>query len=503
MKYIREVAAGLGLGLLAFAAVLGLNVLPVLLTLALLFMFTRMMPNMRGGAIGGKFVGVAAPGSAVQTVSFQDIGGQAGAKRELLEALDFINNVEKVKALGIRPLKGILLTGPPGTGKTLLAKAAAGYTNSVLLTAAGSEFIEMYAGVGAQRVRELFQRARDTARREKKSSSVIFIDEIEVLGGKRGSHSSHLEYDQTLNQLLVEMDGINADDEIKVLVIGATNRSDLMDPALLRPGRFDRVVNVDLPDREGRLAILQLHTRSKPMGAVDLDKVAQDTFGFSGAHLESLTNEAAILAMREGVPCLEQRHLVEAIDKVILGEKADRKPNPKERERVAVHEAGHAVVGELIKPGTVSSLTIRSRGGALGFVRNTPEDDFYLYTKEVLEDQICGLLAGSVAEGLILGQRSTGASNDFEKAMELARRLVLGGMSALGIVDDNTLPQDRLHMTLNDILSAQEQRAGKLIEEHREQLLAVAKLAIEKETLTGDEFRALLAAEPAPTPSAA
>ena len=351
----------------------------------------------------------------------------------------------------------------------------------------------MYAGVGAQRVRELFQRARENARREKKNSAVIFIDEIEVLGGKRGQHTSHLEYDQTLNQLLVEMDGISADDEVRVLVVGATNRSDLMDQALLRPGRFDRIVNVDLPDRDGRLAILQLHTRNKPLAEdTNLDKIAQDTFGFSGAHLESLANEAAILAMREGEEEIGQKHLVEAIDKVILGEKMDRRPNPQERERVAIHEAGHAVVGELVQPGSVSSLTIRSRGGALGFVRHATEEDHYLYTREALENQICGLLAGAVAEGLLLGQRSTGASNDFAKATDMARQLVLGGMSSLGIVDEDSLHQDRLHQTVNEILAVQEQRATELIEGHRRQLEVVAKRAIEVETLSGDEFRALL-----------
>ena len=502
MKYFREIALGIGVGLLTFAAFLGLNILPMVFTVALLFMFTRVLPGGKAFSGGSKFATVGGAAPAVRTVSFHDIGGQAAAKRELLEALDFVNNQDQAVKMGIRPLKGILLTGPPGTGKTLLAKAAAGYTNSVLLTAAGSEFIEMYAGVGAQRVRELFQRARETARREKKTSAVIFIDEIEVLGGKRGQHTSHLEYDQTLNQLLVELDGISANDDVRVLVIGASNRSDLMDGALLRPGRFDRIVNVDLPDREGRLAILQLHTRNKPLGEdCDLGKIAQDTFGFSGAHLESLTNEAAILAWRDGEETIRQKHLVEAIDKVILGEKTDRRPNPKERERVAIHEAGHAVVGELLQPGSVSSLTIRSRGGALGFVRNAPEDDHYLYTKELLEDQICGLLAGAVSEGLILGQRSTGASNDFAKANNLARQLVLGGMSSLGIVDDDSLPQDRLHHTVNEILAAQEQRATELIKSHRVQLEAVAKLAIEQETLSGEEFRALLhSAGPAPAP---
>ena len=265
-------------GVLLFAALIGINVLPYVLLLGLLVIMGR-----RFGWQGiGQGTGVLLSHAAqVPAISFADIGGQATAKQELLEALDFINQDEATRRLGIRPLKGLLLIGPPGTGKTLLAKAAASYTDSAFLAASGSEFVEMYAGVGAQRVRQLFQRARDIARRQGKTKAVIFVDEIDVLGGHRGQHSSHLEYDQTLNQLLVEMDGINEDESIRLLVIGATNRADLLDAALLRPGRFDRLVRVDLPDKEARLQILQLHTRNKPLGAdVDLAQLAEETYGF-------------------------------------------------------------------------------------------------------------------------------------------------------------------------------------------------------------------------------
>ncbi|HLS89393.1 MAG TPA: AAA family ATPase, partial [Sphingobacteriaceae bacterium] len=247
---IREVLLGAGAALLVFLGLNGVDVLPFLFLAALLAVLWFLV---EGRGAGRRFQVVGAPSAAEgpAPVTFSDVGGQEVPKRELMEALEFLREAERVAQLGIRPLKGILLAGPPGTGKTLMAKAAAHYTDSVFLAASGSQFVEMYAGVGAQRVRQLFREARALARRQGKRSAMVFIDEIEVLGGRRGQHGSHLEYDQTLNQLLVEMDGLNADDPVRVLVIGATNRADLLDPALLRPGRFDRVVHVDLPDREG------------------------------------------------------------------------------------------------------------------------------------------------------------------------------------------------------------------------------------------------------------
>jgi cell division protease FtsH len=427
-------------------------------------------------------------------IDFNQIGGQEVAKKELLEALDFVIKPDKLKEMGIRPLKGVMLVGPPGTGKTLLARAAASYTGSSFLSAAGSEFIEMYAGVGAQRVRSLFSRCRSIAHRENKKSAILFIDEIDILGGKRGSHSSHLEYDQTLNQLLVEMDGLSGDDDINILVIGATNRPETLDPALLRPGRFDRVVQVDLPDLEGRLQILKLHLKNKPVDqTVDLEKIARETFGFSGAHLESLGNEAAILAMRENENTIKEHHLMEAIDKVIMGEKLDRKADREEIWRIAVHETGHALVSETVKPGSISTITITPRGKALGYIRQQPERDYYLYTKDYLEQQIAIMLGGAVSEKLILGNQSTGSVNDFNQAVETAKKIISAGLSSLGVVGIKELPVGLLHRTIRQIISTQERWVTALLEKQVDLIYKIAGYLAEKEKMTGDLLREIMA----------
>ncbi len=436
----------------------------------------------------------AGGGSGVKPdVTFEDIGGQATAIKELKEALEFIKNQSDIQKLGIRPLKGILLTGPPGTGKTLLAKAAAGYTDAAFVTASGSEFIEMYAGVGAQRVRKIFQVARETSLRMGKNNSIIFIDEIEILGGKRGQITSHLEYDQTLNELLVQMDGLKVDDRVRVLLIAATNRVDMLDPALLRPGRFDRQVKVELPDREGRLEILKLHTRNKPLaGDVNLDAIARETFGFSGAHLESLANEAAILAMREKLRQVHHRHFHEAVDKVMMGDRLDRQPAPAELKRVAIHEAGHAFVSEHLRRGSVSTLTITPRGQALGYMRQTPEDDTYLYTRDYLENQVAVMLAGAVAEEMMLGGRSTGAGNDYLQATKTADQIINCGMSDLGVIDPEMLPRSLRYRTQKKILLAQEQRVRDFLEMKKKELGRVVDLLLEQEKISGHQLRSIL-----------
>lgn len=488
---LKEIAIGGGIALVIFLTWQGYNVLPVIFLAGLLFVLnqTAGFSNLLGATRTGTVVQKAAS----RRVSFEDIGGQAPAKRELMEALEFITDRSRTRALGIRPLKGVLLTGPPGTGKTLMAKAAATHTNSVFFSASGSEFIEVYAGVGAQRVRQLFSRAREAARREHTSSAIIFIDELEVLAGRRGQHAGHLEYDQTINQLLVEMDGLSTDDDITVLVIGATNRFDLLDPAVLRPGRFDRVVRVDLPDREERAEILRIHAAGKPLAPdADLDEVARQTFGFSGAHLESVVNEAAILAFREGSTAIEQRHLIDAVDKVVMGEKADRRPRTEELERVAIHELGHALVAELSRPGSVSMVSVSSRGGALGYVRQAPDADRYLYSREDLEQQVDVLLAGCVAEEMFCGSRSTGAQKDLEQAVELARSLVSGGMSELGIVSQDLVPEATMHQTVTRIIAGREARVKNLLAVRRSKLLRARSLLLEKERLDGDDFRRLL-----------
>ncbi len=489
------VGIGAGLAVVIFLLFQGLDLIPWVLIAAIIYATIQL-----GGfrSLQHKITKTVKNGGKAG-VTFEDVGGQGTAKKELLEALDFLVQRDLVKKLGIRPLKGILLSGPPGTGKTMLAKAAASYTKSAFLATSGAEFIEVYAGVGAQRVRDLFRRAREMAKREENDSAIIFIDEIEVLGGKRGQTNSHLEYDQTLNQLLVEMDGMNLEEGAQVLVMAATNRVDLLDPALLRPGRFDRLVRADLPDREGRRQILEIHAQNKPFAAaVDLDAVAKESFGFSGAHLESLTNEAAILAMREGKEEVEQGHLLEAIDKVIMGEKLERRPGKEELRRVAIHEGGHALVGERLRPGLVANITITSRGGALGYVRHAPQDDMYLQTKDYLEKDIAVLLAGSVAEEVVLGCRSTGAANDFEHALATAKKMVLAGMSEAGVVSEEIIPQSRLHRMVTGIIALQEKTARAILVEDRDILEKIAAILLDRESLSGDNLRSLLARQELP-----
>ncbi|MDP2872985.1 MAG: AAA family ATPase [Bacillota bacterium] len=483
-----EHGIGAGLGLLVFLGTQGYNVVPVLflIGLALLLLQAPM-----AGRLGGRKITVRPQSRFL--VSFGEIGGHVAAKQELVEALDFVNLRDEASALGIRPLRGVLLSGPPGTGKTMLAKAAASHTDSVFLATSGSEFIEVYAGVGAQRVRQLFADARATAKREKRRTAVIFIDEIEVLAPERGTHRGHLEYDQTLNQLLVEMDGLKTEDDIQLLIIAATNRYDLLDPALLRPGRFDRIVQVGMPDREDRLQILSLHVQNKPLADdVELDEVARATFGFSGAHLESVANEAAILALREGCGSITSRHFSEATDKVIMGERLGRRPSDEELRRIASHEGGHALVAEAICPGTVASVTVASRGMALGYVRQIPRTDQLLQTQEQLEENIDIALSGPLAEKMLCGSRSTGAAQDFKVAAEGARNMVLAGMTGLGVVLADTVPAGLMHRAIRDVLAGRERRVRETLESGRGALVRLRDLLLERETLSGDELRRLL-----------
>ncbi|MCL6451348.1 MAG: AAA family ATPase [Acetobacteraceae bacterium] len=481
---MKEMLAGAGLAVVAFLLLQGYNLLPFLFMAGVAYVLIE-STALRGS---GRFAPQQA--EARRRVTFDDIGGQATAKKELIEALDLVRQRDRLSRLGIRPLKGILLSGPPGTGKTLMAKAAANYTRSSFLAASGSEFVEVYAGVGAQRVRELFTRARREARSAGHQGAVVFLDEIEVMAGQRGRHSSHLEYDQTLNQLLVEMDGLAHDHEGRILVIGATNRIDLLDPALLRPGRFDRVVRVGMPDREGRLHILKLHTRNKPLDPdVDLEALARESFGFSGAHLESVANEAAILAMREGLERISQRHLLEAADKVAMGERIDRRPGTEELRRVAIHELGHALASEVLRPGSVSAITITSRGEALGYVRQSQEQDPCLFTRQRLEEEIQLLLAGAAAEELLLGGASTGASSDFERAAQIARRIVLQGLSPLGVVDGSSLPRKVMHRSTRRILARQGDEARRLVGLYRGLIEEACGILLERESMEGEDLR--------------
>lgn len=484
---LKDIFLGSAIALILFLGITGYEVFPFLLLGGMVLLFYYLVD--KKGILRTQFLDYASK----TDIDFSQIGGQETAKQELKEALDFIIYSEKAEELGIRFLKGILLTGPPGTGKTLLAKAAANYTDAVYLAASGSEFIEMYAGVGAQRVRKLFQQARDAARKQNKNRAVIFIDEIEVLGGKRGSHTSHLEYDQTLNQLLVEMDGIKSEDDMRILVIGATNRADMLDEALLRPGRFDRQVKVPLPSKEGRKEILEIHCRNKPLADdVDLEKVARDTFGFSGAHLESVVNEAAILAFRQKMRKITQAHLQEAVDKVMLGEKLDCKPTREEIRRIAIHETGHALISELAEPGSVSHLTITSRGNALGYMRQSPKDDRYLYTRKQLEQQIQVSVAGAEAEKLLLGDSSTGAGNDYQQAVQIAHQIINSGLSRLGVIDKSSISKDKVHEVLNEIITEQAQLVRAKLKEYRAILVQVSEQLVTKEHVSGDDLRQFL-----------
>lgn len=482
---MKEILLGIGLAIIIFMAVIGLNVVPVILIVVLAAFFYLFMLNQ--GSI--KFEEMGSGGRKRLQVDFTDIGGQDSAVNELKEALQFVVKPEAIYHMGIRPLRGVLLVGPPGTGKTLMAKAAASYTGSAFMAASGSEFIEVYAGVGAKRIRKLFNDARKKAHKEKKRSAIIFIDELEILGGKRGSHSSHLEYDQTLNQLLVEMDGISSNQEPYVLLIGATNRADMLDPALLRPGRFDRQVQVGLPDKGGRKTILDIHTRNKPVSNNEvLDEIARATFGFSGAHLESLANEAAILALREGSNEIENQHFREAIDKVIMGEKLDRRPTPVEMGRISIHESGHALISEMLEPGSVSSLTIVPRGKALGFMRKAPQDDQYLYTRDELDKQIMVMLAGALAEEIRYGNRSTGARNDFSQAWKLSKEIVETGLSSLGIISGDDIPGEALYRECHKIIGDLEKITLEMLKKMERSLYSLAKYLVEEESIDRENF---------------
>lgn len=487
-KWIIEAALGFILVLIVFLAVIGVNIIP-LVTAIVLFGAVFAMLKMRGGITIGAAQERKRKKRGPAKLTFEQIGGQESAKQELCEALDFMVRHEEISKFGIRPIKGILLTGPPGTGKTLLAKAAAHYTNAVFVAASGSEFVEMYVGVGASRIRDLFKEARTRAAKENKENAIIFIDEIEVIGGKREGGQQR-EYDQTLNQLLTEMDGIYTSDTPRILLIAATNRKEMLDSALLRPGRFDRHIQVDLPDKKGRRHILELHAANKPLREdVDLDKIAEESFGFSGAQLESVMNEAAIYAMRDGVDQITQEHLSVAIDKVLMGEQTDRQAAEEEKRRVAIHELGHAIAAEVVAPGSVSQVALSPRGRALGYVRHNPQDEKYLYTKSYLEGQIMIALAGAAAEEIYYGGRSTGSSNDFEQALKIVHTMMTSGLTELGIVNMDMVTTEVLMNENTRILEDLAARTKRLLEQHSAVFDKSLEILLKEERLSGEQFR--------------
>ncbi|WP_207753511.1 ATP-dependent zinc metalloprotease FtsH [Sporosalibacterium faouarense] len=418
-------------------------------------------------------------------VSFNDVAGLDEVKEELQETIDFINNSEKYMKMGAKIPRGILFYGPPGTGKTLLAKAVAGETNSNFLYASGSEFVEKYVGVGAKRVRSLFEKAK------KDAPSIIFIDEIDAIGTKRNLESNN-EKDQTLNQLLVEMDGFN--DNSTVVVIGATNRLDLLDEALLRPGRFDRHIHIGNPNVRSREEILKVHTKDKPLDtSVNIKDIAKKTHGFSGAQLANIANEAAIIAVRNKKLKIDIVHFDSAIERVVAGLEV-KHPSVllKEKNIVAHHEAGHALIGKILKIDMIQKISIVPRGQALGYVLNFPDEDRYLVTKQELENKIKVLLGGRAAEEITFGEITTGASNDLEKATEIARQMVCTyGMSSFGhvvIKENYQYNQSKIDSEIKKILDYCLEDTLKILEDNKMILNDIASYLLEKESLTGDEL---------------
>jgi len=433
-------------------------------------------------------------------ISFKDVAGLEEIKEELQETIDFINNSMKYKKMGAKIPKGILFYGPPGTGKTLLAKAVAGETNSTFLYASGSEFVEKYVGVGAKRVRTLFERAK------KEAPSIIFIDEIDAIGAKRNLDSNN-EKDQTLNQLLVEMDGFNTNET--VIVIGATNRIDLLDEALLRPGRFDRHIYVGNPNLKAREQILQVHTKNKPLDkSIDIKAIARKTMGLSGAQLANIANEAAIIAVRKNKNQISISEFDAAIERVLAGLEVK---NPtvlkKEKETVAIHEAGHALVSKILGTDIVQKISIVPRGHALGYVLKFPDEDRYLLTKSELNNKITCLLAGRAAEELVFNEITTGAKDDLNKATNIAREMVCSyGMSDLG-----TMALDEVFIKYNSeiirreikkITDARYNEAKKIIQGNKYLLLHIANVLLEKETIDSEELDEIFKSYQKPLPCA-
>jgi cell division protease FtsH len=446
-------------------------------------------------------------------IGFKDVAGVDEAVEELQEIKEFLENPKKFQALGARIPKGVLLYGPPGTGKTLLARAVAGEAGVPFFSISGSDFVEMFVGVGASRVRDLFEQAKQAA------PCIVFMDEIDAVGRHRGAGlgGGHDEREQTLNQLLVEMDGFEMKDNI--ILIAATNRPDILDPALLRPGRFDRQIVVDRPDRIGRRKILEVHTKGKPLAPeIDLETLASGTPGFTGADLANLVNEAALLAARRGKKIIEQEELEEGIMRVIAGpEKKARLLSEAERKVTAYHEMGHALVGHYLEhTDPIHKITIVSRGQALGLTISLPTEDRYLRSKSALIEDIAMTLGGRTAEDLVFHEITTGASNDLERVTQLAKNMVMRyGMSEkLGprvLGRNHDMPflgremgaepdySEEIAREIDDeirrLIEQGYEVARRTLEEHIEELHRISMILIERETIDKDQFERLLAGE--------
>jgi cell division protease FtsH len=474
--------------------------LPLLFFGAIIYLLWRtvqMMPRVKPQRIDAQ---------SQQSIGWQDVAGLEEVKEELEEIVDFLRHPERFERLGARVPKGILLYGPPGTGKTLMAKAVASESGAHFYSQSASAFVEMFAGLGAARIRKLFQEAR------KNAPSIIFIDELDAVGAARTGHGFNREQDQTLNQLLVELDGFDATD--RVVFMGASNRLEDLDPALLRPGRFDRHMLVGPPDLEDREAILRVHTRGKPLAAdVDLRQIARQTAGLTGADLANICNEAAIFAGRKELQYLRQQEFDAAMERVVAGLQQRRVVTEKERRILAYHEGGHALMSHLMgEVMPVQKATIVARGQALGYTLNLPEEDRYLDTKEELVDILKVCLAGRAAEQVVFGRVTNGAANDLEKATAIARAMVFEyGMSEhassrtmradnYSLSEETKKLRDQEQSRLTDGAYAD---AVRLIKKYRAALDRVAHALLEKETLNRGELETLFQDVPVESTSAA
>jgi cell division protease FtsH len=494
------------------------SILTSLLPFVLLFGFWIFLMNQVQGG-GSKVMSFGKSRAKRMTpdspkIGFKDVAGVDEAVEELQEIKEFLENPKKFQALGARIPKGVLLYGPPGTGKTLLARAVAGEAGVPFFSISGSDFVEMFVGVGASRVRDLFEQAKQAA------PCIVFMDEIDAVGRHRGAGlgGGHDEREQTLNQLLVEMDGFELKDNI--ILIAATNRPDILDPALLRPGRFDRQIVVDRPDRNGRRKILEVHAKGKPLASeIDLDTLAAGTPGFTGADLANLVNEAALLAARRGKKTIEQEELEEGIMRVIAGpEKKTRLLSEHERKITAYHELGHALVGHYLdQDAEVHKISIISRGQALGYTISLPREDRYLTTKSNLMDRLAMMLGGRTAEELVFHEVTTGAADDLEKVTQTAKQMVMRyGMSeklgprVLGRNQDMPFLgremasepdySEEMAREIDDeirrVIEEAHERARAVLQEHIDALNMLSGILIERETIDKDEFERLLAGEP-------